>query len=65
MAIDARDIAEAISAMEGAVLFMERNCEVGGGRVHHMINLESSARSLKFGLQDMKIEVKQEQTNEQ
>lgn len=65
MAIDARDIAEAISAMEAARYFMEQNCAVGGGRVDHMISLENAARNLKYGIQGIKIEVKQEQTNEQ
>jgi hypothetical protein len=57
MSIDARDISEAISAMEGASIFMEQNCEAGSGRIDHMIRLKDAARCLKFGIQGVKIEV--------
>lgn len=57
MSIDARDLSEAISAMDSARIFMEQRCEVGGGRIDHMIRLEGASRSLKISLQCIKLSI--------
>lgn len=57
--ITAAAIAEAVSAMEGAKIFMEQNCKTGDGRIDHMIRLDISAKLLKCFLNSIKVEVQE------
>ncbi|SCX92768.1 hypothetical protein SAMN05216420_101358 [Nitrosospira sp. Nl5] len=64
MKIDSIEIIKAISAMQAAKAFMERECGFGSGRIEHYKRLDHASHALSKALGGIEITVKEAERDE-